>query len=128
MKVTRIYTGEDNRSHFEDLDIPLERAAYESESTLILASGVSFRENLVGDSLDFHNAPRRQFVITIAGIGEIECGDKSRRRFGAGDILLADDLTGHGHTTREIEGPRRAVFIPLPPELDVSVRRIRPSV
>ena len=23
MKVTRIYTGEDNQSHFEDLDIPM---------------------------------------------------------------------------------------------------------
>ena len=67
-------------------------------------------------------------MITIAGVGEIECGDGSRRRFGAGDVMLADDLTGQGHITREIEGPRRAVFIPLPADLDVSPWRIRPSV
>jgi hypothetical protein len=127
MKVTRIYTGEDNRSHFEDLDIPLGPAGYGSETQLIPSLGVVFRENRVGDSLDFHTAPRRQFVITIFGVGEIECGDGSRRRFKAGDIMLADDLTGQGHITREIEGPRRAVFIPLPPDLDVSAWRIRQS-
>jgi hypothetical protein len=125
MKATRIYTGEDNRSHFEDLDIPLERAAYGSESKLIPSLGVIFRENRVGDSLNFHNPARRQFVITISGVGELECGDGSRRRFRPGDILLADDLTGEGHITREIEGPRRAIFIPLSEDLDVGGWRIK---
>jgi hypothetical protein len=119
MKVTRIYTGEDNRSHFEELDIPLGRAAYGSESALVPTLGVVFRENRVGDSLDFHTAPRRQFVITIFGVGEIECGDGTRRRFRAGDIMLADDITGQGHISREIEGPRRVVFIRVPADLDV---------
>ena len=124
MKVTRIYTGEDHRSHFEDLDIPLAPAAYGSETRLIPASGVIFRQNRIGDSLDFHTAPRRQFVITIYGMGEIECGDGTRRRFGPGDIMLADDTTGQGHITREIEGPRRAIFIPLPADPDVSAWRV----
>ena len=124
MKVTRIYTGEDNRSHFEDLDIPLAPAAYGSESGLVPSLGVVFRENRIGDSLDFHPAGRRQFAITIRGVGEIECGDGSRRRFGPGDIMLADDTTGQGHITREIEGPRRVVFIPLPADLDVGAWRV----
>jgi hypothetical protein len=127
MRVTHIYTGEDNRSHFEDLDIPLERASYGSESKLVPSLGVIFRENRVGDSLTFHNAPRRQFVITISGLGELECGDGSRRRFRPGDILLADDLTGEGHITREIEGPRRAIFIAVPEDLDVGCWRIKRS-
>jgi hypothetical protein len=127
MKITRIYTGKDNRSHFEDLDIPLERAAYGSESTPVPSRSVIFRENRVGDSLAFHNAPRRQFVITISGVGELECGDGSRRRFRPGDILLADDLVGEGHITREIEGPRRAVFIAVPEELDVKDWRTQRS-
>jgi hypothetical protein len=127
MQVTRIYTGADNRSHFEDLDIPLAHAAYGSESTLVPSLGVVFRENRLGDSLDFHTAPRRQLVVTIYGVGEIECGDGTRRRFRAGDIMLADDTTGQGHITREIEGPRRAVFIRLPDNLDVTPWRIGPS-
>jgi len=124
MKVTRIYTGKDNRSHFEDLDIPLAPAAYGSESVLVPSLGVVFRENRIGDSLDFHPAGRRQFAITIRGVGEIECGDGSRRRFGPGDIMLADDTPGQGHITREIEGPRRVVFVPLPADLDVDAWRV----
>lgn len=66
-------------------------------------------------------APRRQFVITLSGCGEIECGDGSRRRFGPGDILLAEDTTGQGHITREVGGPRRGIFIPLRRDSDLSV-------
>jgi hypothetical protein len=84
---------------------------------------VIFRENPVGASIEFHNAPRRQFVITISGVGELECGDGSRRRFGPGDILLADDTTGQGHITREIQGPRRVIFVPVPKEYDVTAWR-----
>jgi hypothetical protein len=127
MKVTRIYTGKDDRSHFEDLEIPLTPAAYGCESALVPARGVIFRENPVNVSLDFHNAEQRQFAITISGVGELECGDGTRRRVGPGDILLADDTTGQGHITREIQGPRRTIFIPLPEEFDVSVWRIRQS-
>lgn len=127
MQVTRIYTGTDDRSHFEELDIPLSPAAYGCESALVPAQGVIFRENPEGAWADFHNAPRRQFVITISGVGELECGDGSRRRFGPGDVLLVEDTTGQGHITREIQGPRRAIFIPLPQDFDVSVWRVRQS-
>jgi hypothetical protein len=123
MKVTRIYTGEDNQSHFEDLDISLNPGEYGSISELVPAVGVIFRETLEAASLDFHNAPRRQFIITLSGLGEIECGDGSRRRFGPGDILLAEDTTGQGHITREIR-PRRGLFIPIPQEFDISAWRV----
>ena len=127
MKVTRIYTGDDNRSHFEERDIPLQRAADGSESVVLSSPGVVFRENRVGDALDSHTAPRRQFVVTIFGVEEIECGDGTLRRFKAGVIMLADDTTGQGHITREIEGPRRAIFIRVPENLDVNPWRIRSS-
>jgi quercetin dioxygenase-like cupin family protein len=120
MKATRVYTGDDNESHFEDLDIPLEKGRYGSVSRLVPGSGVMFRETEPGAALDFHNAPQRQFVITLAGIAEVECADGSKRRFGPGDILLADDTSGHGHITREIEGPRRSIFLPIPADVDVS--------
>jgi len=71
--------------------------------------------------------PRRQFVVATFGVGEIECGGGTRRRFKAGDIMLADDSTGQGHITREIVGPRRAIFIRVPENLDVTPWRIRSS-
>ena len=119
MEITRVYTGDDNQSHFETIDVPLDESRYGSLSELFEAEGVIFRETPVGGELDFHNAPRRQFVVTLSGLVEIECGDGATRQLGAGDILLADDTTGQGHITRDLEGPRRSLFIPLPADFDV---------
>jgi hypothetical protein len=58
-------------------------------------------------------------VIHLAGRVEIECGDGTKRRFGVGDILLADDTTGQGHISREVEGPRTQVFIALDGAADI---------
>ncbi len=124
MRCTWIYTGDDGRSHFEDLDIPLHPARYGQQSDLIDGGGVIFRETPAGGLVEFHTAPRRQFVITLAGMAEIECGDGSKRRLGAGGILLADDTTGQGHITREIEGPRHSIFIHLSPDLDPAVWKV----
>ncbi len=123
MKVTRIYTGEDRRSHFEDLDIPLTPARQGSMSELVPTVGVIFRETPVDTLLDFHPAERRQIVITMTGMTELECGDGSRRRFGPGDILLAEDTTGQGHITREIKGPRKSVILPLADSFKTSAWR-----
>ena len=123
MNITRIYTGPDHQSHFEEVEIPLLPVAYGRESARVPAGGVIFRETPEAGALAFHPAPRRQLVITLSGVGEIECGDGSRRRFGPGDIMLADDTTGQGHITREIQGPRRGLFIPLPQEFDISIWR-----
>ena len=123
MEITRVYTGEDGRSHFEEIDVPLAESRYGSLSGLYAAEGVIFRETPVGGELDFHNAPRRQFVVTLSGAVEIECGDGSKRRLGAGGILLADDTDGQGHITRDFEGPRRSLFIPLPEDFDVDSLR-----
>lgn len=120
MNMTRVYTGPDEQSHFEDLVVPLNPARYGSLSDLIPSTGVVFRETPVGGAVDFHVAPRRQFVVNLFGLVEIECGDGSVRRLGAGDILLADDTTGQGHVTRDLEGPRRSLFIPIPDDLDIS--------
>ena len=45
MKITRIYTGEDRQSHFEDLDIPLKDGGKGGlMSELMKAGGIIFRE------------------------------------------------------------------------------------
>jgi hypothetical protein len=123
MRVARIYTGEDARSHFEDLDIPMEPSALGTQSSLMPGDGIMFREAPAGGSLDFHPAPQRQFVVTLAGVAELECGDGTRRRFGAGDVMLADDTSGQGHITRVVEGPRRYIFVPVQADLDISTWR-----
>jgi hypothetical protein len=115
MKVVRLYTGADNKSHFEDLRIPLKdggKVGFVSE--LIKATGVVFRETAGDYDYDFHTAPRRQYVVNLEGEVEIEVGDGTRRILGAGDILLAEDTTGQGHKSRAVAGkPRKSLFIIL---------------
>jgi quercetin dioxygenase-like cupin family protein len=105
-----MYTGSDGESHFEELDL----ASHSELTSLQPAQGVSFRRMEPGYFSDWHHAPRRQYVITLSGEMEIGLGDGTLRRFGAGDVLLAEDLTGKGHTTRVVGSqPRMTATIPL---------------
>jgi len=116
MHVTRLFTGTDGESQFEDLDIPLQDLGpVGAMSKLIEATGVVFRETGPDYDLDWHNAPRRQYVVMLSGGGvEIEVGDGTRRRLGSGDVLLAEDTTGRGHISRAVDGqPRVSIFITL---------------
>jgi len=44
---------------------------------------------------------------------EIGIGDGTKRRFGPGDVVLADDLTGQGHTTHSLGVPRISATVPV---------------
>ena len=123
MQITRVYTGDDGESHFETIDISMSESRYGSLSELFDAEGVMFRTTPIGGELDFHNAPRRQFVVNLSGTVEIEVGDGAKLQLHGGDILLADDVTGRGHITRDVEGPRHSLFIPLPEDFDVDALR-----
>ena len=121
-KITRIYSGDDGRSHFEDLIVPMnELIAGERislRSALVPAKGVSFRENPLGRSEEFHCPGQRQFVITLFGAVEITCGG-GKRCFGPGDVLFAEDLTGEGHANRVLLGPRQSLIIPVSDDFDI---------
>jgi len=114
MKIVRLYTGTDNESHFEDIEVEMNPAGVDMASALQPAHGVMFRTAPPTHSSPFHTVPRRQYVITLAGQVEIETGDGTVRRFGPGDVMLAEDLTGRGHLTRVVgDQPRHYLFIPL---------------
>ena len=118
MKITRIFTGEDEQSHFEEIDIPLfDQGDIGRLSEIFSASGVIFQENPGDYNYQWHNAPRRQYIVMLEGSVEIEIGDGTRRVFHPGEILLAEDTTGQGHISRAVNGqPRKSLFIPLDPE------------
>ena len=115
MKITRLYTGDDNESHFEDMDIPLEdKGSIGMLSRVLQATGIIFRETGADYDYDWHPAPRRQFVIMLEGAVDIEVSGGITRRFGPGDIVLAEDTGGRGHISRVVEGkPRRSIFVTL---------------
>jgi quercetin dioxygenase-like cupin family protein len=106
MKITRLHTGKDGESHFEEIEVETNK--------LQAGEGIIFRHAPPGSVRNWHPAPRRQYVITLSGQGEIEIGAGAKRRFGPGDVMLADDTTGRGHITRVVgDMPRLYVAIPL---------------
>jgi quercetin dioxygenase-like cupin family protein len=108
--IVRIYTGHDGQTHFEDLPLPAE----ESHNVALQAGAkLSFRCFPADYWSDWHTAPRRQYIFILAGQMEIGIGDGTMRRFGPGDVVLADDLTGQGHTTRSVGLPRISATVPV---------------
>jgi quercetin dioxygenase-like cupin family protein len=110
MATFRLYTGNDGKSRIESVD-PTRASDW---TTGLKATQISFSTWPVGRFLDWHPAPRRQFVIILSGRLEIGLGDGSRRIFGPGDARLVEDTTGQGHTTRVVgDEPVVTATVPL---------------
>ncbi len=110
MASIRLYSGDDGESHIEVID-PSSHPAW---TELHNAKGIVFRAFPSGFFSDWHVAPRRQYLITLSGEAEIGLGDGTVHRLGPGDVNLAEDLTGRGHTTRVVgDAPRVVATIHL---------------
>ena len=120
MKVTRIFTGDDGEAYFEDLAVAFDsdRPGAYSESHPV--ERLFFRTFPPLHEVDYHVAPRRQWVIVVSGIIEIDCAGGCRR-FGPGDILFMDDLEGKGHITRNIQGTWVLAYLPVPKDFRLSL-------
>jgi hypothetical protein len=119
MKITRIYTGEDGESHFEDLDLPEDGTQRRATTDAIEANRVAFGLSpAVLPMQDWHPAPRRQLVAILRGALEIEVAGGEKRRFNTGDSFIADDLTGRGHRTSDLGDPVNLLYVHLPEDVD----------
>ena len=108
--MTRIYTGPDGLSHAEEIEMKLNGNATE----MIKATGIEFSRRAPNNSNEWHVGPRRQFVITLSGRGEIEVAGGQKVAVGPGHINLIEDTTGKGHITRNLGNEDRiAITIPL---------------
>lgn len=114
MKITRIYSDEGGETHFEDIDVLLkDQGKIGKLSETIKATGMVLRETDGDYNYDWHNAPRKQYIIMLGDV-EIEVSDGEVRRFKSGDILLAEDTTGKGHKAKAVDGkPRKSIFVIL---------------
>jgi hypothetical protein len=109
MGTFRLYTGSDGLSHIDRIDL----ARTPDWTRGLAVSQIAFRENPVGHFLDWHPAPRRQFVIILSGELEIGLSDGTTHVFGPGDARLVEDTTGRGHTTR-VHGSQPCVTATIP--------------
>ncbi|MCO5183197.1 MAG: cupin domain-containing protein [Anaerolineae bacterium] len=115
MKITRIYTDADGETHFGELNIPLKDAGTIGLlSQLQPATGIIFRETPGTYNYDWHNTPRRQYVIMLEGGVDFTVSDGETRRFGSGDVVLLEDTAGKGHASKAVDGqPRKSIFVTL---------------
>jgi quercetin dioxygenase-like cupin family protein len=95
----RLWTGDDQNSHFEEGVINLEPGRHGDLLTGKLpATTVSFEETASGEKLDWHTAPLRQLVITLSGTLDFWIRGGDHFTLARGDILLAEDTVGGGHS------------------------------
>jgi len=113
VKITRLFTGADHKSYFEDIELKFggDQKILTTESRP--ATLAVFRCVPPGTVLDRHPAPRRQYLVTLAGSWEIEASNGVKRTFKAGDVMLADDITGEGHISRVL-GHEPHIFMTVP--------------
>ena len=112
----RLYTGDDGLSHFEDIEVELSQGSEASMLSETLAvTGLNFRRNSLSYNLDYHPAPRRQFIVNLTGSVEITASGGEVRVFGPGSIMLAEDTTGKGHISKATGNEERlSLFVHLP--------------
>jgi hypothetical protein len=115
IRCVRLYSEADGNSHFEEglIDLPhTERGDVLSD--VFDVKSISFRETKVGGQFEWHDAPTRQFVITLSGILEFEMKGGAKVRVNPGDILLAEDTAGSGHRWQIVDNnPWRRAYVVL---------------
>jgi quercetin dioxygenase-like cupin family protein len=115
LRLVRLYTGDDGQSHFDVGEVAWRRQdAINAVSAQTAVREVSFEETAAGSSLDWHNAPCRQYVITLSGRLRFETRGGATEVIEPGDILLAEDTSGGGHRWRLVDDqPWRRVYVTL---------------
>lgn len=124
MRVIRLFSGPDGQSHVreETLDLAAGPSPWDA------ATGVRFEETAVGGSLDWHVAPRRQYVLTLSGCLEFTTRGGETFSLRPGDVLLAEDTTGGGHEWRIVgPDPWRRAYVSLDPLAPSPIAREEPS-
>ena len=105
MRYPRTYADAAGESHFGDVEeamVPTNFVPTNPPLALSAPRGATasvFCRLASGWDGSWHTSPRQQFALTLSGEWEVTVTDGESRRFGPGEFLLLDDLTGRGHTS-----------------------------
>jgi hypothetical protein len=115
----RLYADRDGQSHFADEEMKLRPVNFAPPAQSLNLSAFTPTTQMAllvtpaGWFGDWHPAPHRQFFFRLAGEVEIQASDGEVRRLGPGSILLVEDTTGKGHTTRVVRGDAVSAVVQL---------------
>jgi hypothetical protein len=115
MRIHNLYTDASGESHWRDIEVEwAEQSGVSKVSKRLPATGIIFRETGGAYDLDWHTAPRRQYIINLDAGVRITASDGEVRVIGAGEVFLVEDTTGKGHLSQAIDGKlRHSIFVPV---------------
>ena len=115
MRVHNLYTDDQGVSHFRDIEVDwVEEGPAGKLSKRLPATVIIFRQVQPTYDLDWHNAPRRQYIINLDAGVQITASDGESRKIGAGEVILVEDTTGKGHLSKALDNKiRNCIFVPI---------------
>lgn len=115
VRIHNLYEDDSGESHFRDIEVEwAEINGARRVSARQPATGIIFRQTGGDYDLDWHPAPRRQYIINLDAGVRITASDGESREIGAGEVLLVEDISGRGHLSQAIGGQiRHSIFIPI---------------
>jgi hypothetical protein len=123
LRYMRVYSDPSGESHFGDEEMSFQLVDFAppappiSVSEIFKTTGEAFViSSPPGWFGDWHPAPRRQLMFSLAGELEVQVSDGETRRIGPGTILLVEDTVGKGHVTRVL-GDERGFMVTVPLEI-----------
>jgi hypothetical protein len=115
MRIHNLYTDASGESHFRDIQVEwVEETRADKLSRRFPATGIIFRQVPPTYDLDWHPAPRRQYIINLDAGVQITASNGGSRVIGAGEVILVEDTTGKGHRSRAVDARlRHCIFVPV---------------
>ena len=115
MRIINLYADENGESHFRDVEVDwAEDQGHSQLSERIPATGIIFRRTAGDYNLDWHCAPRRQYIVNLDAAVQVRASDGEVRIIKAGEIFLVEDTYGKGHLSAAVDGEERhSLFIPI---------------
>jgi len=95
--VTRMYTGPDGLTHFEETSLPFAMPMNAVGTSFRRSPGPQKSGGPEARGFEFHSGPNKRYVVTLSGRAEIEGSGGGRFIADTNHILLVEDLTGKGH-------------------------------
>ena len=106
MACFRLHGDAAGDTRLEPLEMPIKDTTAGTVRGLndIPVTTMGFGEFVAGRKPDVgvHNAPRRQFLVVLQGVLEVETTLGQQEHLRPGDVLLADDVGTKGHISRDV--------------------------
>ena len=115
IKAYHLYTGQDGHSQVVRGSIV--------DNVVVPAESILFEESPPHSQLDWHNAPKTQYVITLSGVLEFTIHGGGTFTVHPGDVLIAEDTSGTGHKWRLTnDEPWRRLYVVFNAQTKISFR------